>query len=139
MEPLLGVDYGRKRCGLAVTDALWITAQPLMAVEGSATEAIDAIVRVCDERSIARIVVGLPLNMDGSEGEMAREVRAFAKQVGERTGHAVVLFDERLTSFSAEEALKGRTPAQRKKQKGRVDAMAAAQILFDYMERERRR
>jgi putative Holliday junction resolvase len=139
MEPLLGVDYGRKRCGLAVTDALWITAQPLMAVEGSATEAIDAIVRVCDERSIARIVVGLPLNMDGSEGEMAREVRAFAKQVGERTGHAVVLFDERLTSFSAEEALKGRTPTQRKKQKGRVDAMAAAQILFDYMERERRR
>jgi len=138
MEPLLGVDYGRKRVGLATADPLWLTAQPLMALEGTPDEAIAKIAVIAADRGTARIVVGLPLNMDGTDGPMAKEARAFAAKLQERCKIPVVLFDERLTSVDAEEALRGRTPKQRKKQKGRVDAMAAAQILFDYMERERR-
>ena len=72
--------------------------------------------------------------MDGTEGEMAAEVRAFGAKLEKRAGRRVEYVDERLSSWSAEEALKGVSRKERR-QKGRVDAMAAAQILRDYLAR----
>lgn len=130
---VLAVDYGRKRIGLAASDPLGIGAHPVGVVTEQGAAALDAIARVCREREIVRIVVGLPLNMDGTEGEMAREVRGFGARLAERIGIAVEWFDERLTSFAAEEQLRGLS--KRERRKAPVDAMAAVQILRDWMAR----
>ncbi len=135
MERILAIDYGRRRMGLAASDPLGITAQPLGAHEGTPSEALAAIARVCAEKQVARVVIGLPLNMDGSEGEMAREVRGFAAELERATGLPVDFSDERLTSWEAEVRLRQvRRGKGRKGEKGRVDAMAAAQILRDYLD-----
>ncbi|MBI4881042.1 MAG: Holliday junction resolvase RuvX [Planctomycetes bacterium] len=138
MERILAIDYGRRRIGLAACDPLGITAQPIGAHEGTPEEALAAILRLCAERQVERIVVGLPLNMDGSEGEMAREVRGFAAKLAQATRLPVDFSDERLTSWEAEGRLRemGRR-RKRKGDKGRVDAMAAAQILRDYLDARR--
>jgi putative Holliday junction resolvase len=131
-ERLLGLDYGRKRIGVAAADALWIAAHPVDAIIHDA-RALDAIAALCADREIERIVIGLPLHMSGGDSSMAAEVRTFAAKVAERTSLPITLVDERLSSVTAEDLLKGRTPARRRKEKGRVDAVAAAQILADYM------
>lgn len=131
-ERLLGIDYGRKRIGIAAADALWIAAHPIDAVDNDAG-ALPAIAALCEEREIDRIVVGLPLHMSGADSDMAREVRAFAAKLEAHVRRPIVFIDERLSSVTAEDLLKGRSPARRRKEKGRVDAVAAAQILKDYM------
>ncbi len=134
MRRLLALDYGRRRIGVAASDPLGLTAQPLCAIELGRDAAFAEIVRICEEREVERIVVGLPLRMDGSEGDMAKEVRAFAIEVERRAGRPVDLIDERLTSHAAEEALKGTKRRRQHREQGRIDAMAAAQILRDYMD-----
>lgn len=133
-ERLLGVDYGRKRIGVAGADPLGITVQPLLAITGQPEQALPQIAAVCDEREVDRIVLGLPLNMDGTEGDMAREVRRFAVRLEKVTRRPVVFSDERLSSWSAEEALR-ELPKKQRGARGRIDAMAAAQILRDYLAR----
>ncbi|MBK6940629.1 MAG: Holliday junction resolvase RuvX [Planctomycetes bacterium] len=131
-ERLLGIDYGRKRIGIAAADALWIAAHPIDAVANDA-HAFTAIAALCEEREIDRIVVGLPLHMSGADSDMAREVRVFAAKLEAHVHRPIAFIDERLSSVTAEDLLKGRSPARRRKEKGRVDAVAAAQILKDYM------
>lgn len=135
MERLLAIDYGRKRIGLAGCDPLGITVQPLEAITGQPKAALGRIGEVCEEREIDRIVVGLPLHMDGTESDMAREARAFGALVAATCKRPVVFHDERLSSVSAEHALQGQTPKQRQKMRkeGRIDAMAAAQVLRDFL------
>ncbi len=117
---------------MAASDLLGLTAQPIGTQEGTPKDALEAIFAICVDRQIDRIILGLPLNMDGSEGPMAKEVRTFAGQLAERTNLPVELSDERLTSWSVEEDLKGMRGKRRKK-KGTVDTMAAALILREYM------
>ena len=132
-ERLLGIDYGRKRIGIAAADGLWIAAHPLDVVANDA-RALDAIAAICADREVQRLIVGVPLLASGQESDMSLEVRAFAKRLGERTKLPMTFVDERLSSVTAEDLLKGRSPARRRKEKGRVDAVAAAQILRDYMD-----
>jgi len=140
MERLLAIDYGRKRIGLAGCDPLGITVQPLEAITGEPRASLARIVEVCGEREIDRIVIGLPLHMDGGESDMAREVRKFGVEVERSCKRPVVYQDERLSSATARAALRGQTPKQKQKMRreGRIDAMAAAEILRDFLVRKER-
>lgn len=135
MERLLAIDYGRKRIGLAGCDPLGITVQPLEAITGAPKDALSRIIEVCDDREIDRVVIGLPLHMDGTESDMSREVRKFGVEVERHVKRPVIFHDERLSSATAEAALRGQTAKQKQKMRkeGRVDAMAAAQVLRDFL------
>jgi putative Holliday junction resolvase len=131
----LGIDYGRVRLGLALSDPDGILASPLPTLSRSrrAREDFDHIARLAREHGVARIVVGLPLLMDGTDGTMANEATAFAGQVADRTNLPVDLFDERLTSSEAERAmLEGNLSRERRKRLR--DGLAAVLILQAYLE-----
>ena len=142
MKRLLALDYGRKRIGLAASDSLGLTAQPITTLEGTPEQALTEIAKICAGREIELLVLGLPFNMDGSEGPMAAEVRAYSARLTAATGLPVEFCDERLSSFAAEEDLrqmgvKRRRGKRASKERGRLDAMAAAVILREYMGRLR--
>ncbi|MBL0921094.1 MAG: Holliday junction resolvase RuvX [Phycisphaerales bacterium] len=135
---LLCVDLGDKRTGLAVGDTETRFVSPLDVLEkpmgaGATGEAlIDAVAKAAADHNAGALVVGLPLNMDDSEGPRARLVRAFAARLESRVGKPVHFQDERLTSVDADwtMAQSGLTHGQKKK---RRDALAAAAILRDYL------
>ena len=104
MGKLLGLDHGDKRFGIALSDAGKVIATPRRVVEGVAA-LWDAIGSLVEEEDIEAIVLGLPLNMDGSEGPRARKVIEFSRELEKRTGLQVYFWDERLSSFEAESAL----------------------------------
>ncbi len=145
MSCILGIDLGAKRIGLAVADAAIGIARPLATIaRGSSLEADAAtIARVCREQQVAELVIGLPIDAGGDEGSMAVAARAWAGEMGERTGLPVTLRDERLSSFEAERRL-GRMPrgrsggppsrTQRNAFRARVDREAAAVILQDELD-----
>lgn len=131
----LGVDLGRVRIGLAVADEILRTARAVTTVvrRGEA-EDLAAIAEVARDYEVTRAVVGLPLNMDGTEGPSARLARGFAPRLEAALGVPVELFDERLSSFEAESRLRARgVPAR--DQRGQVDAEAAAVILQGWLDR----
>lgn len=125
---ILGIDYGRKRIGVAASDPLGMMAHPLDTLEGTPERAIETIAALAKDREIARIVVGLPLNMDGTDSDMTREARAFAAKVKAATALPVELLDERLSSAGAEDALRG-IGLKPGKHKGKVDAIAACELV----------
>jgi len=131
---VLGVDPGARRLGIAVSDAGCTIASGLetLKVRGAA-DAAEKVAEVARRRGVRRIVVGLPLNMNGSEGEGARLARRFAEVLSERCACEVVLWDERLTSAQArgELARLGRTPSR---EKGEVDRVAATLLLQSYLD-----
>jgi putative pre-16S rRNA nuclease len=130
----LGLDLGRATIGLALADDVLHSAQPLETVRRS-TEAADlaALRRVADEYEVSRVIVGLPLNMDGTEGPSARLARSFARKVEAALAVPVQLFDERLSTFEAESRLRARGLSARE-QRGIIDAEAAAVILQDWLD-----
>lgn len=132
---ILSVDYGDVRTGLAISDLLGLIASPLPTFKTrSMRSAIDYIADVARENEVDRIVVGLPLNMDGSEGERARKTRAFARVLERVCAVPVILEDERLTSVEAENILiEGNV--KRDKRKQLLDSMAARLILQSYLDR----
>jgi putative Holliday junction resolvase len=131
----LGVDLGRARIGLALADDVLRTARPLRTVARRADVATLAeIAGAAREYEVVRAVVGLPLNMDGTEGEAARRARAFAAKLAEALGIPVELFDERLSTFEAETRLRERGFSA-KDRRARVDAEAAAVILQGWLDR----
>jgi putative Holliday junction resolvase len=128
---VLAIDYGRVRLGLAVSDEDGILASPLPALP-AARGAVEAVAKVVVERDVDRIVVGLPLHMDGTAGEMAEEVKAFATRVAARTGRPIEFVDERWTSAEAERAmLEGNLPRSRRR--ALRDGLAAVLILQAYL------
>ncbi len=130
----LGVDLGRVRIGLALADEVIRTARPLQVIERR-TEAADlaAIAEAARESEVARVVLGLPLNMDGTEGASARLARAFAPKLEAALGVPVELFDERLSTFEAEGRLRD-LGFSGKDRRARVDAEAAAVILQGWLD-----
>jgi putative Holliday junction resolvase len=131
---IAALDLGRRRIGVAVTDAAAIGSHPLGIVERRALKAdLEAIAAMLRDRRVEVIVVGLPLNMDGSEGPAARGARKFAASVAEALGVSVELFDERLTSFEARERL-SEMPARKGARKTGLDALAAVVILEGWMQ-----
>ena len=130
----LGLDYGSRRIGAAVSDELGIAAHPAPTIECDGEE-LDRIAALVRERAIGIIVVGLPLRMDGTEGPAARKVRGFAKQLRRRVRDVpVMLTDERLTTAQAHRAL-SEVGARRRERRREVDRMAAQLILQRYLDR----
>lgn len=131
---LIGIDHGTKRTGFAVADPLRITCGPLENFEGEPGELLDHIATLLEERTVATFVIGLPLNMDGSEGPRSAEVRAFGAKLSERfSGIQVAYQDERLSSKVAEELLRDGGYRQRDRKANR-DGMSAFVILRDWIE-----
>jgi putative Holliday junction resolvase len=130
----LAIDYGTKRTGLALCDQTETIASPLTVIQGK-KQLLKKIADVVEKKEIEAVVLGLPLNMDGSEGDQTRLVLKFAAQLQNCLKIPVLLQDERLSSFGAEEKL---SPAKytRKKTKKRLDAVAAAEILKSFLEQK---
>ena len=131
---IAALDLGRRRIGVAVTDAAAMGAHPVGVVERrSMARDLEAIAAMLRNREVTTIVVGLPLNMDGSEGPAAGSARRFADQLAAALKVEVEMFDERLTSFEAEERLKG-MPVKKGARKPTIDAIAATVILEGWMQ-----
>ena len=147
---ILAVDYGRARIGLALADSETRMAQPLSTLERlNRNEDMRRLRELVREQGVRQIVVGLPLRLDGSRGEMAEEVERFAQRVRKQIGVPVELVDERLTSWEAErlmeeiqgrfirdEKLTGGKKSKNAQAKMTVDAVAAAVILKEYLDRQ---
>jgi putative Holliday junction resolvase len=147
---ILSIDYGKERMGLAIADANVKMAQPLSTMERiNRNEDMRRLRELVREHGVKQIVVGLPLKLDGTRGEMAEEAERFARRVRKQIGVPVELVDERLTSWEAERLLeetqvrffhadKSRGDRKQKKAPARatVDAIAAAVILKEYLERQ---
>jgi len=133
----MGLDYGERRIGVAMSDPLGVIAQPLETIERNAKRPdawLERIAELVAEYEVEQVVVGLPLHMDGRAGPEAERARDFGKSVEARTGKPVEWLDERWTSIEAERALAS-TGTSRKKQRGRVDPTAAAILLRTWLER----
>ena len=131
---IAALDLGRRRIGIAVTDAAAMGAYPVGVVERrSMARDLEAIAAMVRDREVTTFVIGLPLNMDGSEGPAARSARRFADQLAAALKVEVEMFDERLTSFEAEERLKG-MPVKKGARKPAIDAIAATVILEGWMQ-----
>lgn len=136
--PVLALDYGARRIGLAVSDAEGEFAFPAGVLErrGLAQD-LAALAELAREREIVRLVVGLPIHLDGRKGPEAEAASRFAQALGEATGLPVALLDERWTSREAERALRAVQPRRKKREKAKLDAAAAALILRTFLDRER--
>ncbi len=144
---ILALDYGRARIGMAIADARTALARPLGTLDRiNRNEDMRRLRELVRQHGVRQIVVGLPLRLDGTRGEMAEEAARFGQRVHKQLGLPVEMVDERLTSWEAERLLEeqqGRTihaaPGKKKKkenEKTGVDAMAAALILKEYLDRQ---
>lgn len=131
---LLALDLGAKRVGVAVSDEMRLTVRPLPALRRTNwKQLVRDTASLCESLDVREVVVGLPLRLDGSEGEAAADARRAAQNLSDSLGLAVRLQDERLTSFAAEDALREQG-FSRDEIKKRVDSEAAAIILRDFIE-----
>ena len=129
---LLAIDQGEKTLGLAISDSALKIASPLKTLKrGRFKEDLAALKAVCDERSVGGILIGLPVNMDGSEGPRCQSVRQFAQNLVELGGISlpIALWDERLSTAAVERFLIAEADMTRKRRAAVVDKMAAAYIL----------
>ena len=135
MDRLIGIDYGRKRTGLAVSDPLRIFAAALDTVDSA--KLIDYLKLYAEKETIERFVVGYPMNLDGTPAEACADVDAFLKVLRKRFPDVpVTLEDERFTSVLAHRAMiDGGMKAKDRKDKKSVDRISAAIILQGYMDR----
>ena len=131
----LGIDYGTKRIGLSVSDPTGAIASPLKTLPAARTceEQVRDVIDGAGEFDIDQWVVGLPLNMDGSAGPQAKLVERFAQRLAQATGAPVRLWDERLSSYEADQRM-ARTGLTHKKKKRRRDSIAAQIILQSFLD-----
>ncbi len=130
----LAIDYGAKRTGLAICDSAETIASPLAIIQGQ-KELLKKIAEVVETEHVEAVVLGLPLNMTGSESSQTRLVLKFAERLKQHLHIPVHLQDERLSSFSAEEKLASAKFTKEKMRK-RLDAVAAAEILEAFLEQK---
>jgi putative Holliday junction resolvase len=136
--PVLGLDLGARRIGLAISDQAARIALPEGYLDRKGLEKdLDALQALVSERAVTCIVVGLPRRLDGSEGAGAEAARRFAAALSEKTALPVELQDERLTTAEAERILREAPARQRRGRKQKLDAMAATLLLDTYLERAR--
>ena len=132
MKRLVGIDYGRKRLGVAMTDPLAISVQghPTLVVSGF-EDTVSQILAFLSGHDVSTIVFGLPLNMDGTRGEMADEVERLGRELAQRSGIPVSYWDERLSSQQAKQILN--TGGTKRRDRGEIDQLAAAVMLESYL------
>ena len=132
MLKAIGIDFGLKRTGFAITDDSGIIASPLETIDSR--DLPSYLKKIIKTKKIKLIVIGFPLSMDGSDTDITENVRQFEKFVkGSYPNLEVVLYDERMTSKIAQKALIQISRKEQRKQKGLIDKMSAAIILQDYM------
>lgn len=133
---LLGVDFGLKRVGIATCDSLHLLATPLPVVHTSSMrETIDKVAAIAIEQSVGGIVVGLPLNLDGTESVQSGRAQAFARNLSKVTGLPVELWDERLTTVEADGLLEAAGVKKSERHKY-IDSASATVILQSYLDAE---
>ena len=129
MQKIMAIDYGDARTGVAISDLLCsIVGSTCVVPSRNAEKAIADIVKLCKDNMVGTIVVGLPRNMDGSEGPRAALCREFAEKLGQAAGLPVKMWDERRTTVEAHNILSEHN-YHGKKRKNTVDAVAASLIL----------
>ena len=133
----LAIDYGDKYTGLAICDLAETIASPLTVIEGQ-KDLVQKIVDIVKNEKVEAVVIGLPLNMDDSQGFQAKLVLQFADQLKAHIDIPIHFQDERLSTFSAEEKLAAADFTRGKKKK-RLDAVAAAEILEAFLEQKNAR
>lgn len=134
MTRILSLDVGERRIGVAISDALGMTAQGVTVLERRSPDAdLEALRKLASERGAETIVVGLPLTLKGERGAHAQRVMAFAQRLRHTLGLPVELVDERLTTVQGERALI-ETGSSRKKRKAVIDRVAAQLILQHYLD-----
>lgn len=134
---VLGLDVGSKTIGVAISDALKLTAQGLETIKRDVNDEendFQRLDKIIEEHEVSTIVVGLPKNMDGTIGTSGEMCQAFAEKLKERTKLPVELVDERLTTVAAERMLIT-ADVSRKKRKKVIDKMAAVLILQNYLDK----
>ena len=133
----MALDYGRRRIGVAFTDPSRTIASPHSAIrnEDPPAEPPGSLLNLLRDLEPSLVLVGIPLNMDGSEGEMAAEAKEFAARLAALTGCRIAERDERLSSYEAGEMLREMNLGRRKRRvKGRKDMLAATLLLREYLE-----
>jgi putative Holliday junction resolvase len=133
-EKILSIDFGLRRVGIAVSDSLGLLAHDRASLRYfSLDKLLKQLSGIIADEDIRKIVIGLPLLMNGSEGEMAERVREFGNQLAEKVGVPIILWDERFTSVQAERLL-GERGVTFSRNKGEVDRLAAVFILQSYLD-----
>ncbi|MCC6239761.1 MAG: Holliday junction resolvase RuvX [Phycisphaerales bacterium] len=135
----LAIDFGLRRVGLALSDEGGRFATPHEVLQVTdPQQAIEPIIRLIAKEHIAQIIIGLPLNMDGSIGAQARQVAQWSRQLHQQADVPIVFVDERLSSFDAQQQLNSRRRSgeklTHKKKKQQLDAIAAARFLQEYLD-----
>jgi putative Holliday junction resolvase len=135
---VLGIDAGERRIGVALSDELQLLARPVIVLDRQPkglAPVLDALIDIVHREDVREIVIGLPLNADGSEGPQARRARDFAHVAERVIGIPVTMWDERLSTREAEAIVRaqGRN-VRRLRERGELDAIAAAAILQDYLD-----
>ena len=137
MAPLAGLDLGTKTIGLAVTDVMQSVSTPLETIKRTKfTADAEALLAICTARSIAGLILGLPLNMDGTDGPRVQSTRAFARNLSRLTPLPIAFWDERLSTVAAERALL-EADTSRKRRAEVIDHVAAGFILQGALDRMR--
>ena len=133
--PLIGLDLGTKTIGVAISDGLQMTATAMETlVRGKFSKDAAKLEALVKDRTMAGVVIGLPRNMDGSEGPRAQSARAYARNIAERLDLPVLLWDERLSTVAAERALLDADTSRRRRAEV-IDALAAQFILQGVLDR----
>jgi putative Holliday junction resolvase len=138
---VLGIDYGERRVGIALSDPTATIAQPLTVLVRRAGKRppVHAIAELAAQHEVEHIVIGLPLTLAGDENDWTREIRDFGEKLSARTSVAVSYADERLTSVAAERAVRSLGLRRRERErKERIDAAAAMLILQSHLDRSKR-
>ena len=139
MSVILGVDCGDVRSGFAVSDELELFAGGIGTVKATGLKDLaEKIISTAAEKSAVKIVLGDPVNMDGTHGDRSRRIHALAGIIGEKCDIPVELFDERCTTMQAARYL-NETDARGKKRKNVIDALSAEIILQDYLDSEKKK
>ena len=129
MKRWLGLDLGNVRIGVALSDSLGMTAQPLKVLKSEGTQKdLITLGEMVNEYEVTQVIVGLPINMDGTESKQTQKIRDFTQKLSNRLNVSVFFVDERLTSRQAERMM-SESGVTSKKQRGKVDQIAAAILL----------
>ncbi len=134
MTPVLGIDFGRSRIGVAISDELRLLAHPLETIPAG-KNAAKRIAEIVRERKIDHVVVGLPRNMDGTFGAAASEAQKFVQELRALVPREITTWDERLTTVAAHRALR-EAGKKTRATRGYVDQVAAQMILQGYLDRQ---
>ena len=133
MRRILGLDYGTKTVGVALSDELHITAQPLETITRKDANKLRKIEELVKEYDVEKIVLGLPKNMNNTVGERGEDTLSFRDALVRRTGLEVILWDERLTTVASEKVLM-ESGVRRENRKKVIDQIAASMILQGYLD-----